>query len=72
MFARSLYARIPWPVCRPRLAYIHSSNNALYAVSMQFLSTCALLVPADSAILFSLSAYPRGKFACILSVFSSI
>lgn len=76
MYARSLYARIPctrapWAVF-PRPVHIHSSNIALYSVSMAFFSACALLVPANSAILFSLSAYPRGNLARTSSVFSSI
>lgn len=53
--------------------YIHSSGNiSLYNISMQFFSTCALLVPAFSAILCSFSLYPRGRFACMLSVFSAL
>ena len=39
---------------------------------MAFFRTCALLVPAFSAILCSFSPYPRGRLACILSVFSAL
>ena len=49
-----------------------SGNISLYNISMQFFRTCALLVPAFSAILCSFSAYPRGRFACMLSVFSAL
>lgn len=39
---------------------------------MQFFNTCALLVPAFSAILCNFSPYPLGKFARISSVFSAL
>lgn len=76
-----------WPLCRVRclhtglflapimypLLYIHSFPNiSEYIISMAFFSTCALLVPAFSAILCSFSAYPLGRLACILSVFSAL
>lgn len=55
-----------------RLHIYASGNISEYSVSMQFFSICALLVPAFSAILCSFSAYPRGRFACMLSVFSAL
>lgn len=56
-----------------RLLYIHSfPHSSLYNASMQFFSTCALLVPAFSAILCSFSPYPLGRFARISSVFSAL
>lgn len=67
MFARVLF----FMACC--LLYIHTSPNiSEYSISMHFLRTCALLVPAFSAILFNLSPYPRGNLACIVSVFSAI
>ena len=52
---------------------IHSFPNiSEYIISMAFFNTCALLVPAFSAILCSFSPYPRGRLACILSVFSAL
>lgn len=53
--------------------YNHSFPNiSKYIISMAFFSTCALLVPAFSAILCSFSPYPRGSLALIISVFSAI
>ena len=49
-----------------------SSNAALYRVSIAFLRICALLTPADSASLFSLSLYSGGKKAWIDTVFSAL
>lgn len=49
-----------------------SSNAALYSVSMASLSICALLTPADSASLFSLSLYSGGRNAWIDTVFSAL
>lgn len=53
--------------------YCYSLSNSLeYVVSIIFFSTCALLVPCFSAILFNFSRYIGGKYACIDTVFSLI
>lgn len=53
--------------------YCYSLSNSLeYVESIIFFSTCALLHPRFSAILFNLSLYPFGKCACTVSVFSAI
>lgn len=49
-----------------------SSNAEEYNMSMALFTVCALLRPNFSESAVNLSAYPRGKAACILSVFSAM